>query len=136
MYKFSSSSFYNDNIASLQYDVVYSARVNGSLFRNVVAGIHDGKATGQGYFEEYNRYFKIYILEISIGVPPFGLKNRPNGEARYRYRGITMKTFKSRSFKSVRSRVFYLGFLFLPLLQFCIFYVGSTSTPLFSRSEK
>lgn len=35
-----------------------------------------------------------------------------------------MKTFKSRSFKSARSRVFYLGFLFLPLLQFCIFYVG------------
>ncbi len=62
VYKFSSSSFYNDNIASLQYDVVYSARVNGSLFRNVVAGIHDGKATGQGYFEEYNRYFKKYTF--------------------------------------------------------------------------
>lgn len=60
LYKYSSSNFYNANIANLQYDVVYSARVNGALYKNVVDGIHEGKATGTSYFESFNDYFKKY----------------------------------------------------------------------------
>ena len=60
IYKYSSSNFYNANIANLQYDVVYSARVNGSLYRNVVDGIKEGGATGTSYFESFNDYFKKY----------------------------------------------------------------------------
>ena len=60
IYKFSSSNFYNANIANLQYDVVYSAKVNGSLYKNVVDGIKEGGATGTSYFESFNDYFKKY----------------------------------------------------------------------------
>jgi len=60
LYKYSSSNFYNANIANLQYDVVYSARVNGVLYRNVVDGIKEGGATGTSYFESFNDYFKKY----------------------------------------------------------------------------
>ena len=60
IYKFSSSNFYNANIANLQYDVVYSAKINGSLYKNVVDGIIEGGATGTSYFESFNDYFKKY----------------------------------------------------------------------------
>ncbi len=60
IYKYSSSNFYNANIANLQYDVVYSAKINGSLYRNVIDGIREGGATGDSYFEAYNDYFKKY----------------------------------------------------------------------------
>lgn len=60
IYKYSSSNFYNANIANLAYDVVYSARINGSLYRNVVDGIREGGATGTSYFEAFNDYFKKY----------------------------------------------------------------------------
>ncbi len=62
LYKYSSSSFYNANITYLQYDVVYSAKVNGTLYRNVVDGIHEGKATGTSYFEAFNDYFGKYTF--------------------------------------------------------------------------
>ena len=58
LYKYSSSAFYNANIVNLEYDVVYSAFINGTLYRNVVTGIHEGKATGTSYFEAYNKYFR------------------------------------------------------------------------------
>lgn len=35
-----------------------------------------------------------------------------------------MQKFKSSTFKSAKSLWFYIGFLILPLLQFCIFYIG------------
>jgi len=60
VYKFSSSNFYNANIANLQYDVVYTARVNGSTYKNVVDGIREGKATGVSFFEAFNDYFRKY----------------------------------------------------------------------------
>lgn len=60
IYKYSSSNFYNANIANLEYNVVYSARVNGSLYRNAIDGIREGNATGLSYFEAFNDYFKKY----------------------------------------------------------------------------
>ena len=60
VYKYSSSNFYNANIANLQYDVVYSAKVNGSVYKNVVDGIREGGATGTSYFESFNDYFRKY----------------------------------------------------------------------------
>lgn len=60
VYKFSSSSFYNSNSSNLQYDVVYSAKVGGNLYKNAVDGINEGKASGTSYFEAFNKYFKAY----------------------------------------------------------------------------
>ncbi len=62
IYKYSSSNFYNANISNLEYNVVYSARVNGSLYRNVVDGIREGGATGLSYFESFNDYFGKYTF--------------------------------------------------------------------------
>ncbi len=62
VYKYSSSNFYNANSSYLQYDVVYSAKINGSLYKNVVDGIREGGATGQSYFEAFNDYFRKYTF--------------------------------------------------------------------------
>lgn len=35
-----------------------------------------------------------------------------------------MKNLKSKSFKSAKSMWFYIAVLAIPLLQFCIFYIG------------
>ena len=61
IYKFSSSNFYNANIAYLQYDVLYSATINAS-YKNAVDGIREGKVSGTTYFEEFNKYFKNYQI--------------------------------------------------------------------------
>ena len=60
VYKYSSSSFYNKNLTYLAYDVVYSANVNGSTYKNVVDGIREGGTTGEGYFKSYVEYFSKY----------------------------------------------------------------------------
>ena len=60
VYKYSSDSFYNSHIANLAYDVVYSAKVGGNTYKNVVDGIKEGGTTGVGYFENYVKYFSDY----------------------------------------------------------------------------
>ena len=60
VYKFSSDSFYNSHLANLAYDVVYSTKVGGNTYKNVVDGIKEGGTTGVGYFESYVKYFSDY----------------------------------------------------------------------------
>ena len=60
VYKFSSSSFYNANLAYLSYDVVYSANIKGSTYKNAIDGIREGGTTGEGYFKSYVEYFSRY----------------------------------------------------------------------------
>ncbi len=60
VYKYSSSSFYNANITYLAYDVVYTATVKGSTYKNVIDGIREGGTTGEGYFKSFVEYFSKY----------------------------------------------------------------------------
>ena len=60
IYKYSSSSFYNKNLAYLAYDVVYTANVKGSTYKNAIDGIREGGTTGEGYFKSVVEYFSKY----------------------------------------------------------------------------
>lgn len=62
IYRFSSSSFYNNNLSNLKYDVIYSNRINGSTYKSFVDGIKEGKTNAKDFFESYYTYFKSYTF--------------------------------------------------------------------------
>lgn len=60
LFEYSSSDFYNANIANLTYDVVYSAASGGKTYKTVPAGVHDGKLSGEEYFKNHVKYLKAF----------------------------------------------------------------------------
>lgn len=58
IFKYSSSSFYNENLSVLEYSVVYSGYVNDKIYKTVPGGVENGKISGTGYFESHVKFMK------------------------------------------------------------------------------